>query len=158
MVLRMRLFHAPKISLCCLFLMEEVWRTKWWAMHQFTFLCLVSEVNAVLVPVKNKITMPQLKFCLKLAQQMMEKTLDAPSTPVVAPVPIRRARSMNHRILKQKTHEGEVGIWIPTSLKGVDQLHLPEVPWMPKKCRTFCFCDSLMPLCAGFYALHCQEV
>ena len=27
--------------------LEEVWGTKWWVMHQFTFLCSVAEVNAV---------------------------------------------------------------------------------------------------------------
>jgi hypothetical protein len=70
---------------------------KWWAMRQFTFLCLVAEVNVVhsRAQAKGKIMMPQLKFCRKLTQQLMENTLDAPPTTVVAPVPIRRVQNAN---------------------------------------------------------------
>jgi hypothetical protein len=90
--------------------LEEVWETKWWAMHQFTFLCLVAEVNAAhsRAQAKSKITMPQLKFFRKLAQQ--KNTLDAPPTPEVAPVRVRRVRNVNHRLVKRKLKEGS---WNP---------------------------------------------
>jgi hypothetical protein len=71
--------------------LEEVWGTKWWAMRQFTFLCSVAEVNAVhsWAWATNKNLTPQLKF-----------HLDAPPTPVVAPVHIRRVQNVNHRLVK----------------------------------------------------------
>jgi hypothetical protein len=52
---------------------EEVWGMKWWAMHQFKFLCSVDEVNAVhsWARATNEYSMPQLEFHWKRAQQMM---------------------------------------------------------------------------------------
>jgi hypothetical protein len=38
-------------------------------------------------------------------QQLMENTLDAPVTPEVAPVSVRRAQNMNHRLVKQKPNK-----------------------------------------------------
>ena len=88
--------------------LEEVWGTKWWAMRQFTFLCSVAEVNAVQSRARgrNKVTAPQLDFHRKLAQQMMENTIDEPVVPQLPAIRTRRPRSSEHKCLKQKRGEG----------------------------------------------------
>ena len=65
-------------------------------MHQCTYFCLMAGVNAVhsQAQVKNKISMLQLKFC------------QVPPTPVGALIFVRRAQSMNHTLVSQKTIEG----------------------------------------------------
>jgi hypothetical protein len=55
--------------------------------------------------------MPQLDFCLVLAQQMMENIIDTPVTPELPPMRIRRVRKVNHALTKQKRGEG---MWNPT--------------------------------------------
>jgi hypothetical protein len=140
--------------------LEEVWGTKWWAMRQFTFLCSVAEVNAAhsRARAKSEITMPQLEFRRKLAQQMMENTLNAPPTPEVAPICVRRVRNVNHRLVKRKPNEGS---WNPDTRQfkrvSTDYVRL-RCHGCRKKCRTYCSCDHSTPLCAGCYALNCQEV
>jgi hypothetical protein len=81
--------------------LEEVRGTKRWAVCQFTFLCLVAEVTAVhsRARANNKNLSPQLEFFRKLMQQMVENTLDAPPTPEVAPVRVRRIQNANHRLM-----------------------------------------------------------
>ncbi len=63
--------------------LEEVCGMKWWAMRQFTFLCSIAEVNAVMsqARAKNEMMMPRLDFHRKLAQQMTENTIDTPVIP-----------------------------------------------------------------------------
>ena len=88
--------------------LEEVWGTKWWAMRQFTFLCSVAKVNAVQsrAQAKNETTMPQLDFCQKLAQQMIENTIDAPVIPELPPMRIWRASIVAHDLRKRMRGEG----------------------------------------------------
>ena len=59
--------------------LEDVWHTKWWPHHQFTFLCSVSEVNVLnsralvrRLPVES-----QLAFRRKLARGMLKNKLDS---------------------------------------------------------------------------------
>jgi hypothetical protein len=88
--------------------LEEVWGMKWWPMRQFTFLCLIAEVNAVhsWARARNTILMPQLDFCRVLAQQMMENIIDTPVIPELPPMRIRRARNIKHALKKRKRGEG----------------------------------------------------
>ncbi len=130
-------------------------------MHQFTFLCSVAEVNEVQswARAKNKNLSPQQKFCRKLVQQMMENTLNAPPTSEVAPVCIRRVWNANHsRMVKKKLNKGS---WNPDTrifkIVNTEYLHL-RCQGCQNKCRTYCSCDHLTPLCTGCYALHCKEV
>jgi hypothetical protein len=88
--------------------LEEVWGTKWWAMRQFTFLCSVAEVNAVHSRARatNETSMPQLNFRRKLAQQMMENTIDMPVIPELPTIRARRPTRVEHALKRRKTGEG----------------------------------------------------
>jgi len=57
-------------------------------MRQFTFICLVAEVNTVhsLARGKHEATKPQLEFCRKLAKQMMTNMIDVHVVPEVVPM------------------------------------------------------------------------
>ncbi len=89
--------------------LKEVWGTKWWAMWQFTFLCLIAEVNVVQSRArgKNEGAEPQLNFHQELARQMIENTLDNPPTPEVAPVRRQPRRNADHALQRQAAFEGE---------------------------------------------------
>jgi hypothetical protein len=104
----------------------------------------------------NENSTPQLEFRQKLAQKMIENTLDAPPKPVVAPIPVRRVQNVNHTLVKRKPNEGS---WNPDSCRfktvGTDYVRL-RCHGCQKKCRTYCSCDHVMPLWAGCYALHCK--
>jgi hypothetical protein len=56
-------------------------------------------------------SLPQPNFCRKLAQQMMENTIDMPVIPDVPPMHVRRPRNVKHILKKRKREEG---VWNPT--------------------------------------------
>ena len=59
--------------------LEDVWHTKWWPHQKFTFLCSVSEVNALNYWVRAR-RLPaesQLAFRRKLARCMLHNKLDS---------------------------------------------------------------------------------
>ena len=58
-------------------------------MRQFTFICLVAEVNTVhsLARGKHEATKPQLEFRRKLAKQMMTNMIDVHVVPDVVECP-----------------------------------------------------------------------
>lgn len=147
--------HHDPISL------KEVWGTKWCPMRQFTFLCLIAEVNAIQswARVKNKTSMPQLDFHQKLAQQMMENTIDMPVIPDLPSICLRsRHRNADHALTKQKRGKGK---WSPTcrcfNVVMSEYVRL-RCHGCQKQIRTYCACDPLTPLCTCCHTLHCQEL
>ena len=90
--------------------LEEVWATKWWPMWQFTFICGVVEVNACYSKARGQCKAPvlQLNFCRKLAQQLLENTLDVPVDIPVAHV-ANWCRSNTIHMLKK--HGKNKGAW-----------------------------------------------
>ncbi len=140
--------------------LEDVWGTKWWLMRQFTFLCSVAEVNAVQsrACAMNEMSMAQLGFCWKLAQQMMENTIDMLVIPDLPPMRIRKPTNVEHTLKKRKTGEGA---WNSTmrrfNVTRAEYVH-HRCHGCRKKIRTYCACDPLTPLCTACHALHCREV
>ena len=89
---------------------------------------------------------------------MMENTLDTPPTPVVAPMCRRPRRNAEHMLKKRAVFEGE---WDSPRRRfkkvRTDYVRL-KCRECNKKCRTFCSCDPVKPLCTGCYALHSNEL
>jgi hypothetical protein len=140
--------------------LEEVWGTKWWAMRQFTFLCSVAEVNAVQSRARgrNEVTAPQLDFRRKLAQQMMENTIDEPVVPQLPAMRTRRPRSSEHKCLKRKRGEGMWDFSYRRFKRVASDYVRLRCHGCRKKIRTYCSCDPTTPLCSGCHALHVNEV
>ena len=136
--------------------LEEVWQTKWWAMHQFTFICSVAEVNAVhsLARGKREATKPQLEFCRKLAKQMMTNMIDVHVVPEVVPMRTRALRNVQHLRLKRGIRKGS---WNPYTRcfreVKTDYLRL-QCGTCGMKTRDYCSCDPATPLCIGCHTLH----
>jgi hypothetical protein len=140
--------------------LEEVWGTKWWAMRQFTFLCSVAEVNAVQSRArgKNKVAEPKLHFRQELARQMIEKTLDDPPTPEVAPVRRQPRKNADHALKKRAAFEGEWDLDCRKFKKVTADYVRLKCRECGKGCRTYCLCYPGRPLCVGCFALHANEV
>ena len=71
-------------------------------MQQFTFICSIAEVNAVQSWAwgKGELTMPQLQFCRKLAEQMLTNTIGVEVAPVVVPRHTRHQTNIEHKCLR----------------------------------------------------------
>ena len=129
-------------------------------MRQFTFLCSVTEVNAVESRArgKNEGAEPQLNFRQELARQMIENTLDDPPTPEVAPVRRQPRRNADHSLKKRAAFKGEWDL-DRHRFKRVNTDYVRLNCWeCSKKCRKFCTCNPGKPLCTGCYALHSNEL
>ena len=140
--------------------LEEVWATKWWPMRQFTFICAVAEVKAYYSQARGRheATLP-LNFRRKLAQQLLQNTLDAPVDVPVARVANRRRRNTRHALLKRGKNEGK---WQPAKrhFRKVRTVYLVLQcqRCKTKMCRTYCACSPATSLCEGCFALHYNEV
>ena len=57
--------------------LEQVWHTKWWPTHQFTFICSVAEANTVISRARamGETPTPQLKFRRALAMKMLQNNI-----------------------------------------------------------------------------------
>ena len=141
--------------------LEEAWATKWWPMRQFTFICAVAEVNACYSQARGRreATVPQLDFRRKLAQQLLQNTLDVPVIVPVARVANRNRSNTVHALRKRGKNEGK---WQPGQrcFKEVRTVYLVLKcqRCQAKMCRTYCACHPSTPLCEGCFALHYNEV
>ena len=95
-------YSEPFSRYSCAKAFEEVWWTKWWPMHQSTFICLVAEVNAVqfLDRRKREVTTPQLDFCQKLAEQMLMNMINIQVVPEIVHMRTRTQQNVQHQHLK----------------------------------------------------------
>ncbi len=125
-------------------------------MCQFTFICLVAEVNAVhsLARGKRKATKPQLEFCRKLAKQMLTNTIDVHVVPEIVPMYTRAQRNIQHQCLKCGIWKGS---WNPYTRcfreVKTDYLRL-QYGTCGMKTRDYCSCDPATSLCIGCHTLH----
>ena len=94
--------------------MEDVWHNKWWPHRQFTFLCSVSEVNALNSRARAR-RLPaesQLAFRWKLAGGMLKNKLDSEVKYPGSPAHTRRRSSgspvPDHELC---THPKFTGAW-----------------------------------------------
>ena len=57
--------------------LEEVWATKWWPHRQFTFICLIAEVNALNSRARGRSEPAEagLIFWRRLAEQMLKNKI-----------------------------------------------------------------------------------
>jgi hypothetical protein len=145
--------------------LEEVWHTKWWPMRQFTFICSVAEVNAVQSRAQGTpdLTLPQLQFRRKLAQQMLENTIGVvqvvPEVPEVAPRRTRRQSNEQHQCLRRGINDGT---WNPYT-RRFNRVETDYVRHRCSKCgakmaRHYCSCDPSTPLCIGCHAIHANSL
>ncbi len=137
--------------------LEEVWHTKWWPMRQFTFICAITEVNAVQSRARGtrKSTTPQLQFWKKLAKQMLNNTIDVEVVPEVVPVHTRHQSNMRHQCIWSGIHDG---MWNPYTRRfnrvKTDYVRHQCTTCGAKKARHYCSCDPATPLCIGCHAIH----
>ena len=140
--------------------LEEVWGTKWWPMRQFTFLCGVAEVNACQSQARGRREnpVPQLEFRRKLAEQLLNNTLDKPRELPPAVVAARRPGNTEHKLMRRAVHEGS---WNASTKRfrhcSVKYVVLRCHGGCGKKIRTYCACDKSTPLCEACWARHRLE-
>ena len=140
--------------------LEEVWGTKWWPMRQFTFLCGVAEVNACQSQARGRREnpVPQLEFRRKLAEQLLNNTLDKPRELPPAVVAARRPGNTEHKLMRRGVNEGS---WNASTRRfkrcSVKYVVLRCHGGCGKKIRTYCACDKSTPLCEACWARHRME-
>ena len=145
--------HAP-IGL------EDVWATKWWPDRQFTFICSVAEVNAVMSQARgrNDIAEQTLKFRRRLAQQMLEnKIIDTGQSPC-SPATLRKCKRLDgallHTLETRKTFTGKWdsrnGTWTKVKSKYLKS----QCKTCKFECRTYCSCQREVTMCTKCWADH----
>ncbi len=136
--------------------LEDVWTTKWWPTRQFTFICSVTEVNAVNLrdQGKKETADPQLTFCRNLAMDMLENEIGVFQQPHHSPVKTRNARKVpGHEKKKLLLHTSAwafaAGTWRQTNTL---YLCLNCAVCKNLTCL-YCKCNPAVPLCHGCYHL-----
>ncbi len=96
--------------------LEQVWKTKWWPNRQFTFLCLIAEVNAgqARARARKETAMPTLTFQKNLAKLMMTNKLDVEAVAPNSPIRRKRKSSTVHVYKKRPKNAGN---WNPCTHK-----------------------------------------
>ena len=145
--------HAP-IGL------EDVWATKWWPDRQFTFICSVAEVNAVMSQARgrNAIAEQTLKFRRRLAQQMLEnKIIDTGQSPC-SPATLRKRKRLDgallHTLETRKTFTGSWDSRNGTWTKVKSKYLKTKCKTCPFECRTYCSCQREVTMCTKCWADH----
>ena len=145
--------HAP-IGL------EDIWGTKWWPDRQFTFLCSVSEVNAAMSRARGRdeTAEPVLKFCRKLAKEMLEnRKCEVDSFPC-APQRLHRTRrrsgDLEHTLCKRKKNTGAWNSAKRTWSKVATPYLKSKCKSCDFLCRTYCSCSKHATMCFKCWGLH----
>ena len=144
--------------------LDDVWHTQWWPNRQFTFVCSVSEVNAVnsRARARNAPPEPQLEFRRQLAKHMLLNKIDDDGNCPKSPVRLRkRARESitdKHELTTRPTYTGAWNNLIHTWNKVKTEYCRVECAGCKIGTRTYCSCDMSVPLCQKCHTEHCIEV
>lgn len=143
--------------------LEDVWATKWWPTRQFTFLCSVSEVNAVnsRARARKEAAEDQLTFRRNLAKQMLQNRISDDGDVAHTPIRARRqSGGLHSREHEMMTRPNFTGGWdlegrkfrrvktkyCKTACASCSQL-----------CRTYCSCNKQVSMCLKCWGEHKAE-
>ena len=144
--------------------LEEVWATKWWPNRQFTFLMLVTEVNAIQSRARAR-KLPaesQMEFRRKLAMKMLENKVNETGESPMSPMR-RRKRALDevedpHQCMTRPLNTGKWDFkqnrWSQTK-SLYSKMACIECGQL---CRTYCACNKSKTMCLPCWGDHKKAV
>ena len=140
--------------------LEQVWHTKWWPTRQFTFICSVAEANAVMSRARatKETPTPQLEFRRALAMKMLNNNITGDGVSMGSPMRARkRSRASDvgvHELCQRPQFTGGWKTATNTWSKVTTMYAKIRCANCKKKIRTYCKCNTKVPLCSECYAGH----